>query len=365
MMPNTITRLFKEAHDSLPPLKGKPSDDDLLAIRETLLPLLMVIPYNQLNGVLSLTAILTEAVKYEADHGAKLVCPTRLPLYNKTIADNATTVICVRVEATHKSHLNDYASYKAAEQGMSKFLRDVVNEIWYNDLKNADTFYTKVTAIDIMSLLNANSGGLHALNMISLCTDMMQYYVHPDGIPQFVVMMEDAQKKAKRAGMPITNAELVMMSLAAVLAAQHFPHEVDDWEGLPATSRMWQVWKVAFRLAHLKRQCQLNQALGGSKPLCGAHTVIPTAAPTIDRFGAALENLALAASNDTTILQQLTAANLLLTASVKVLTAANKKLADALAWNKGGAALAAAPATGKGPLDKQALPGEQLLDPRS
>jgi hypothetical protein len=68
MTPDTITRLFKEAYDTFPPLEGKPTDDNLLAIREALLPLLMVIPYDQLNGVHSLTAILTEAVKYEAKH---------------------------------------------------------------------------------------------------------------------------------------------------------------------------------------------------------------------------------------------------------------------------------------------------------
>ena len=36
---------------------------------------------------------------------------------------------------------------------------------------------------------------------------------------QFIVMMEDAQKKAKRAGMPIADVKLVMIVLAAVLAA--------------------------------------------------------------------------------------------------------------------------------------------------
>jgi hypothetical protein len=34
--------------------------------------------------------------------------------------------------------------------------------------------------------------------------------------------------------MPIADIELVMMASAAVLAAQHFLREVDDWEGLPA-----------------------------------------------------------------------------------------------------------------------------------
>jgi hypothetical protein len=145
-----------------------------------------------MNGACSLTAILTEAVKYKAGHGTKFVRPAWLPLYHKTIADDATTVIHVHAEATHKSCLDDYASYKADEQGMSKFLCNVIDEIWYNNLRNANTFYTKVTAIDIMALLNANSGGLHALDVILLRTDMMQCYVQVDGIPQFIIMIEDA-----------------------------------------------------------------------------------------------------------------------------------------------------------------------------
>ena len=115
----------------------------------------------------------------------------------------------------------------------------------------------KVTALEIISFLDANSGGLHAINMISLCTNMHQYYLQVDGIPQYIIMREDAQKKAKRAGMPIADVELVMMASAAVLAAQHFPREVDDWEGLPTPARTWLAWKTAFCLAHLKRQHQI------------------------------------------------------------------------------------------------------------
>jgi hypothetical protein len=57
---------------------------------------------------------------------------------------------------------------------------------------------------------------------------MTQYFIQVDGNSQFIVMMEDAQKKAKHAGMPIADVELMMMGLAAVLAAQHFPQKVDD-----------------------------------------------------------------------------------------------------------------------------------------
>ena len=118
---------------------------NLLAIREALLPLLMVIPYDQLNGVHSLTAILMETVKYEAEHGnAKFVRPSRLPLYDKNIANDTTTVVRVHAEAAHKARLDDYASYEMAERGVAKFLRNVVNEIWYNDLKDANTYWVYV-----------------------------------------------------------------------------------------------------------------------------------------------------------------------------------------------------------------------------
>ena len=66
MTPDAITRLFKEAANSFPPLEGKPTNDDHLAIQECLLPLLMVISYDQLNLIHSLTAILTDAAKYKA-----------------------------------------------------------------------------------------------------------------------------------------------------------------------------------------------------------------------------------------------------------------------------------------------------------
>jgi hypothetical protein len=161
---DAITLLFKEVYDSFLPLKGKPTDYDLLSIRETILPLLMVIPYNQLGGVHSLTAILTDPARYATNHGgATFRRPTRLPLYNSSIANDATIVVCIRAESAHKSCLDDYASYKAAKRGVAEFLHEAIKEVWYNVLKDAKIFYTKVMALDIMSLLDANSGGLHAI----------------------------------------------------------------------------------------------------------------------------------------------------------------------------------------------------------
>ena len=66
----------------------------------------------------------------------------------------------------------------------------------------------------------------------------------------------------------------------------------------------------------------------------GANSALPAPAVTINRLGTALNNLALAAANDTTVLQQLMASNLALTTSNATLTVANKKLLEDLAKAK-------------------------------
>jgi hypothetical protein len=194
MTPDAITLLFKEARDAFPPIEGKPTDKDLLLIREMLLPILMEILYDQLGGVHSLTGLLMDPARYAVDHGATFVCPIRLPLYNGSIANNATMVVCIRAESAHNAHLDDFVSYEAAKRRAAKFLHDSINKAWYNNLKDANTFYTKVTALEIMTFLDINSGGLHAIDMISLHTKMHQYYVQADSIPQCIVMLEDAHK---------------------------------------------------------------------------------------------------------------------------------------------------------------------------
>ena len=128
MTPKAITLLLKEATEAFTVIKGKPSDDDILTIQETLLPLLMDIPFNLVGGLHSLTGLITETAAYEANHGnTAFVRPTRLPLYNATIPDDATTVARVKQETDHKALVDDYASYKAAERGVAQFLREVVD----------------------------------------------------------------------------------------------------------------------------------------------------------------------------------------------------------------------------------------------
>ena len=46
-----------------------------------------------------------------------------------------------------------------------------------------------------MTHLDANSGGLHTIDMIVLRTAMQACYEQSDGIPQYIALLEDALKK--------------------------------------------------------------------------------------------------------------------------------------------------------------------------
>ena len=77
MTPKAITLLLKEATEAFTVIKGKPLDDEILTIRETLLPLLMDIPFDLVGRLHSLTGLFTETAAYKADHGnTKFVRPT-------------------------------------------------------------------------------------------------------------------------------------------------------------------------------------------------------------------------------------------------------------------------------------------------
>jgi hypothetical protein len=78
-----------------------------------------------------------------------------------------------------------------------------------------------------------------------------------------------------------------------------------------------------------------------------ALAVTPAPAATIDWLGTALTNLALAAANNTTVLQRLMASNLALTFLVTMLTVANKKLVEALTKAKPTSPPAATPGAPK------------------
>jgi hypothetical protein len=161
---------------------------------------------------------------------------------------------------------------------------------------------------------------------------MSKYYKGTPDIPKYIFLLEDAQCKAARARLPVTDQTLTVLASTALLAANTFPPTTELWEELDPTDKTWAAWKTAYFSAHKKRANRLH-ATGGADYLGRANSAHSTTInpSLLDSINNALDNLASAASNEKAILEQLIASNSSLDASNSNLTNQVKTLHDQLA----------------------------------
>jgi hypothetical protein len=193
-------------------------------------------------------------------------------------------------------------------------------------------FYSNVTALAIFDHLCKHSGSLHALDMVSLTIQMSQYYEGMPDTPEYIFLLEDAQRKAARACLPVTNQTLTVLASTALLAANIFPCTTELWKKKDPANKTWAAWKTAYLAAHKKRANRLH-ATGGADYLGQANSAHATTLnPCLfDSINNTLKNLASVASNEKAILEQFIASNSSLTTSNSTLTNQVKTLHDQLA----------------------------------
>ena len=81
----------------------------------------------------------------------------------------------------------------------------MVDETWYKELEDPDTFYTKVTTLKLLDHLTDFCAGLHTVDAVDIPQLMKELYKDLDGVPQFINAMEADQRKSKRAKLIIND----------------------------------------------------------------------------------------------------------------------------------------------------------------
>jgi hypothetical protein len=333
MTPEAITSALAAAQALFLPIDGQPSDNNLIRLSDAILPILLKATYDRINGVHNLWGLVASTDCYLHHYGTPFVCPaTHLACYYPAITAEASPVDRVCAKTAWATLLQDYKAYKAAERGIKVFIKAVVNDTWICNLCNPKTFYSNVTALEIFNHLCKHSGGLHALDMILLTIQMSKYYDGTPDIPEYIFLLKDAQRKAARARLPVTDQTLTILASTALLAADTFPRTTELWEELDPANRTWAAWKTAYLAAHKKRANHLR-ATGEADYLGRANSAHSTTLnpSLLDSIDNALNNLASATSNKKAILEQLIASNSSLATSNSNLPNQVKTLRDQLA----------------------------------
>ena len=267
MKPEDVSALFVTARETFGGMiEGPPSLIDLRRIHETLFPLLLDIPYDEEKGVHSLVGIILPAAEYQKDYNGKLFTrPSKPAAYDESIDDKATNKVVRQKEAIWKAKIADYQLYAVAKREARHFLLDVVEDTWVRELRELRTYYTKVTALQILVHMLASCSGGHAIDALSLQIEMREYHTKAHGIPEYINMLEDAQKQAVQIDEdnPITDKSVLTIATAAMLKTGQFPEVVREWEKMPKAQRTWDAWKKTFKKAHSAERLRL-QATGGA-----------------------------------------------------------------------------------------------------
>jgi hypothetical protein len=118
-----------------------------------------------------------------------------MPPYNPSIASNATDAVCVKAERKWAAKADRQRLIQATESLSCIFLM--------LPLKSATTFYNKVSLQDMLQHLATSTAGLEATNIVSLFLDMQAWWEEDPHVPEYINCLEDAQKKAHRAGLVV------------------------------------------------------------------------------------------------------------------------------------------------------------------
>jgi hypothetical protein len=216
--PADVAKLLQDALDTQPTIIGQPNNDDLLALKEKLLDILQTISYDRAYGFHHVVGVMQTESAYMANHtGIAFPIPRRLGLWDDKIAKEAAEVEMKKAEAIHKACSKDYKIWKTAEDGCKKLIRTAVEEVYINKLKDGTTFFHKVYARDLLEHLEKDSTVLHTLDIVALHLNMLLLNKNAASMPDFILAMEEVQKKAKRAELPILDIKLAMYAATSVL----------------------------------------------------------------------------------------------------------------------------------------------------
>ena len=256
---------------------------------------------------------------------------TPLGPYDPNIDDAASDTARAKAERKWTAKLDLQRLIRTAERCGRNLIIAAVEETWILSLKSSSTFYNKVSIRDLIDHLTTSTVGLEATDIVSLFIDMVGLWREDPRVPEFINKMEEAQKKAARANLPISDEWLAAIATKSLIAEGSFPKVRNEWDSRAAAAKLqWTDWKKWAREAQIgvereqRATGDRGDVFGSAAAACAIHGITPTP-PTTPFAGAAsslsisqqmeqgLDNLALAVTNEKTVLDTLVATNKLLT----------------------------------------------------
>ena len=131
---------------------------------------------------------------------------------------------------------------------------EVVDETWYKELEDPNTFYTNVTALKLLDHLTELCSGLRTVDAVNITKVMKNLFSNTKGIPQYINAMEGAQRKSKRAKLVIPDEYMHAVALKLLIQSGEYETETREWSKNPEDQKTWVAWKLTFQEAYVAKK---------------------------------------------------------------------------------------------------------------
>ena len=197
--PDNLTIALQKLTEGFTAILNLPTDNDIIDIRQLLVPVSMKTKYDELTLTHNLLGGILPTERYEHiySNGSYLIPPV-IALYDDTIDKDATRTEVRRAEEKNEANKNDRALYETANTSCKNFIMEFVDETWYKELEDPGMFYTNVTALKLLDHLIKFCLGLPTVDAVDIPQVMKTLFSDAKGILQYINAMEATQRKSKR-----------------------------------------------------------------------------------------------------------------------------------------------------------------------
>ena len=133
--PADLTLTLQKRTEGFTAIVDPPTDNDLIEIRQLLVPVLMKTKYDKLNLTQNILGVILPSERYQQIYkkGDYLIPPV-IASYDETIEKYATRIEVHRAEGKRKAQRNYRQLYDMAGNACQSFIMAVVDETWYKEL---------------------------------------------------------------------------------------------------------------------------------------------------------------------------------------------------------------------------------------
>ena len=331
-------------HTTLTKVEGEPTYEDFYVFREELRRNALSVwsPFG--GGDCGHLGLVMSGQRYTTETGEVWSVPTSQGMF-PNFAANATDTEKKRVVA---EFVRDEKGIKTAKM-VGKLLRnqllEAVEEDYYMELEHAIYKYDRVTVFDLMEHLLVNYADI---DDELIATNRAEFEKEPDmaaPIDVYFRKQERCAQFAEDGGVPISSADMVMQLQLHMGKTGMVNSAYTKWKARTAANRTWKQGKIFFRKA-IKDVAKINKLAAGDGFTANAaiqkrqQTEDKVREEIADQLGEAFDNLAMAATAKQDTLESMAKSIADLTEANKVLTKANRDLAEnlkkALAGTGGG-----------------------------